>query len=151
MTDLKKNSNAMTKFFTDTIEKIKREKIKQTNDMVKESENLQAETKHLQEEVPRQIQDATNQSINLKAQNAALLRQNNNLLKQSTVLKTRKVNIAKAKVTLDQISTSKRPIVVPDLDNILSELDIIKEQQTKKLLRLPVEVEPDSRILSPSN
>ena len=53
MTDLKKNSNAMTKFFTDTIEKIKREKIKQTNDMVKESENLQAETKHLQEEVPR--------------------------------------------------------------------------------------------------
>lgn len=50
----------MTKFFTDTIEKIKREKIKQTNDMVKESENLQAETKHLQEEVPRQIQDATN-------------------------------------------------------------------------------------------
>ena len=51
----------------------------------------------------------------------------NNLTKQSTVLKTRKVNVTKAKVTLDQISTSKRPIVVPDLDNILSELDIIKE------------------------
>jgi len=40
MVDLKKNSNAMAKFFADAIEKIKREKGKQTNDMLKENENL---------------------------------------------------------------------------------------------------------------
>jgi hypothetical protein len=67
------------------------------------------------------------------------------------VLKTRKVNVGKAKVTLEQISTSKKPVADQDLENVLSELDIIKEEQTKKLLRLPIEVESDSRILSPSN
>ena len=78
--------------------------------MVKENENLQAETKNLQEELPRQIQDAKDLSLNLKAQAAALLRQTNKLEKQSTVLKTMKVNAGKARVTLEQISTSKKSV-----------------------------------------
>lgn len=117
--------------------------------MVKENENLQAETKNLQEELPRQIQDAKDLSLNLKAQAAALLRQTNKLEKQSTVLKTRKVNAGKARVTLEQISTSKKSVGDENLENILSELDIIREEQAKKLTRLPVE--SDSHILSPSN
>jgi hypothetical protein len=65
------------------------------------------------------------------------------------VLKTRKVNAGKAKVALEQISTSKKPVGVEDLENILSELEIIRQEQAKKLIRLPVD--SDSHILSPSN
>lgn len=66
------------------------------------------------------------------------------------MLKTKKVNVGKAKVTLEQICISKKPVGEQDLENVLSELDIIKEEQTKKLLKLPVEVESDSLISSPS-
>jgi hypothetical protein len=44
------------------------------------------------------------------------------------VLKTRKVNAGKAKVALEQISTSKKPVGDEDLEKILSELDIVREE-----------------------